>query len=159
MKPAMSKAASHATGLERIELERLRDRVGQLFSALQAAAEDVGVPVPGAWLPPVDLCESTEVVTVRIELPGVIAEQVELVLTGTQLRISGRKVRSLPRGRIVHLCSERSYGQFSRVVPLRWPVRVNEAIAELRNGVLTVLLPKLKERRGAELKIPITEDK
>lgn len=152
----MSKAV-HAAGLERIELERLRIRVGRLFAALQEATEDVAPPIPGAWLPPVDVCETGEVVKVHVELPGVRGEHVEVVLTSTQLHVSGKKKKGAPRGVISHLCSERSYGQFSRVVPLRWPIRVRDATAELTNGVLTVHLPKLKDRRGAKFKVQIKE--
>jgi HSP20 family molecular chaperone IbpA len=79
-------------------------------------------------------------------------------LTTTHLRICGEKKKRAPRNRIIsHLCSERSYGHFSRVVPLRWTINVNEATAELSNGVLVVRLPKRKDRRGAEFRIPITE--
>jgi HSP20 family protein len=147
----------HGTGLERIELERLRSRVGQLFAALQDAAEMVAPHAPGAWLPPVDLCESNDAVAVYVELPGVRAEHIEVALTSAQLRISGRKKKSAPRGVISHLCSERGYGQFMRVVPLYWPIRTSGARAELKDGVLTVYLPKLKERRGGEFKITIKE--
>lgn len=152
----MSKAV-HAAGLERIELERLRIRAGRLFAALQEATEDVAPPIPGAWLPPVDVCETGDVVHVHVEVPGVRAEQVEIVLTSTQLHISGKKKKGAPRGVISHLCSERSYGHFSRVVPLRWPIRVRDATAELANGVLTVNLPKLKDRRGVKFKVQIKE--
>ena len=93
-------------------------------------------------------------------LPGVRAEQIKLGLTNTQLRICGEKKKSVPRNRIIsHLCSERSYGHFSRTVPLRWTLSVREATAELSNGVLIVHLPKLKDRRGAEFKIPIKQEK
>ena len=152
----MSKAV-HAAGIERIELERLRVRVGRLFDALQEAVEDVASPVPGAWLPPVDLCESGETVTVRVELPGIRIEHIEIALTNAQLRISGKKKKGAPRGRIAHLCSERSYGHFSRSVPLRWAISVRDASARLHNGVLTIQLPKLKDRRGAEFRVPIEE--
>lgn len=140
------------------ELERLRRRVEWLLAALQEVTEEVSLPSPGAFVPPVDLCESDEAVTVRVELPGVPAEGIEVILTTTQLRVTGSKQKSAPRGRAVHLCSERSYGYFSRIVPLRWPVSVGEARAELRHGVLVVRLPKLKERRGAEYKIRVTSD-
>jgi len=153
----MSKTIS-ATGLERIELERLRARVGRLFAALQEAADVIAPQTPGAWLPPVDLCESEREVTVCIELPGMRAEQVEIALTGSQLRVSGRKKKGTTRGVISHLCSERSYGQFVRVIPLRWPIRVAAASAELTNGVLTVRLPKLKDRRGGEFIVTIKEN-
>ncbi|MCA1591126.1 MAG: Hsp20/alpha crystallin family protein [Acidobacteria bacterium] len=152
----MSKAVP-STGLERIELERLRARVGRLFAALQEAADLVAPQVPGAWLPPADLCESDSEVVVCVELPGMRAEQIELTLTGAQLRVSGKKKKSATHGVISHLCSERSYGQFTRVIPLRWPIRVSDASAELKDGVLTVRLPKLKDRRGGEFRVPIKE--
>jgi HSP20 family protein len=149
--------AAHV-GLKRIELERLRDGVGRLYAALQEASE-AEVPVAGAsWAPPVDLCETKDLITVRVELPGVSASQIKVGLTSTHLRICGEKKKRAPRNRIIsHLCSERSYGNFSRVVPLRWTINVDEATAELTNGVLVVRLPKRKERRGAEFKIPIVE--
>jgi HSP20 family protein len=96
-------------------------------------------------------------VTVRVELPGVRAEQVEVALTNEHLRVRGRKRKGAPRGSITHLCSERSSGQFARTVPLRWPVRKDAATAELRDGLLTVRLPKLEDRRGAEHKIEVKE--
>lgn len=146
-----------AAGLEHIELERLRIRVGHLFAALQEAAAETVPLMPGALLPPIDLCETVEAIIVRVELPGVPAELIEVSLRHAQLRISGQKKKSASRGRAVHLCSERNYGQFSRIVPLRWTVRVKEATAELRQGVLTVHLPKLKDRRGVEFRITIQE--
>jgi HSP20 family protein len=150
------KRTLHATIFDRAELERLRGRVGRLFVALQEASEMVAGEA-GAWLPPVDLCESQECVTVRVELPGVRAEQVEVALTNEHLRVRGRKRKGAPRGSITHLCSERSFGQFARTVPLRWPIRKDAATAELRDGLLTVRLPKLEDRRGAEHKIEVKE--
>jgi HSP20 family protein len=150
--------AAHV-GLKRIELERLRDGVGRLYAALQEASE-AEVPVAGAsWAPPVDLCETKHDIIVRVELPGVAASQIKIGLTNTHLRICGEKKKRASRRPLVsHLCSERSYGNFSRIVPLRWTINVNEATAELSNGVLIVRLPKRKERRGAEFKIPIKEN-
>ncbi|MDT5122709.1 MAG: hypothetical protein QOC96_2191 [Acidobacteriota bacterium] len=144
-------------GLKRIELERLRDGIGRLYAALQEATE-AEVPVPGKWAPPVDLCETKDLITVRVELPGVAASQIKVGLTNTHLRICGEKKKRAPRNRIIsHLCSERSYGHFSRGVPLRWTINVNEATAELADGVLIVRLPKRKDRRGAEFKVTIQE--
>jgi HSP20 family molecular chaperone IbpA len=42
-------------------------------------------------------------------------------------------------------------------VPIRWPIDVSGATAELSKGVLVVQLPKLKDRRGTEIPIPVTE--
>lgn len=150
------KKTVHATVLDRAQLESLRGRVGRLFVALQEASE-MAAGEAGAWLPPVDLCESDECVTVRVELPGVRAEHLEVSLTNEELRVRGRKRKGAPRGVTRHLCSERSFGQFARTIPLRWPVNRDAATAALKDGVLTVRLPKLKERRGGEYRIEVKE--
>ena len=147
-----------AAGLERIELKRLTERIGQLFSLLQEAAAAQIPAIAGAWSPPVDVCETANAICVRIELPGVSASQIKIALDNNKLRVSGEKKRRSSRQRIIsHLCSERNYGQFDRVVPLRWTIRVQDATAELDNGVLLIHLPKIKDRRGSEFKVPIIE--
>ncbi|HEV7397171.1 MAG TPA: Hsp20/alpha crystallin family protein [Pyrinomonadaceae bacterium] len=147
-----------AAGLERLELQRLRDRVGRLFAALQEAME-VDAPLASAtWSPPADLCETENEIIVRLELPGVAADQIKVGLTNSQMRVSGEKKRRVPRNRITsHLCSERNYGRFMRIVPLRWTINVRDASAELANGVLLVKLPKTTDRRGKEFKVPIKD--
>src|SRR5918993_5801262 len=145
----------HAAIVNPAELERLRGRVGRLLLALQEASEMAAGESGAAWLPAVDVCESGECVTVTVELPGVRAEQIEVALTNEELRVRGRKRKGAPRGVISHLCSERSFGQFARTILLRWPVRKDAATAELKDGVLTIRLPKLEDRRGAEHKIEV----
>ncbi|HEV2884280.1 MAG TPA: Hsp20/alpha crystallin family protein [Pyrinomonadaceae bacterium] len=149
---------ARATGLERLELQRLRDRVGRLFAALQEATVAEDPLASETWAPPVDLCETGDAIIVRVELPGLSSDQIKVGATNTQLRIWGEKKRRKPRNRIVsHLCSERSFGRFSRLVPLRWTVSIQDAVAELENGMLTVKLPKIQDRRGVEFKIQVKE--
>ncbi len=151
------KKTVHAAILDPAELDRLRGRVGRLLLALQEASEMLAGEAGAAWLPAVDLCESDSCVTVLVELPGVRAEHVEVLIGGDELRVRGRKRKGAPRGVISHLCSERSFGQFARTIRLRWPVRKDGATAELKDGVLTVRLPKLEDRRGAEHRIEVKE--
>lgn len=157
VKRVMVKSVGPA-GLERIELKRLTERIGWLFSLLQEAAAAQTPATAGTWSPLVDVRETTKAIEVRIELPGVSAAQIKVGLNGNKLRVWGDKKKRAPRQRITsHLCSERTYGHFERLVPVRWPVDVNGATAELTKGVLLVRLPKLKDRRGSEIAIPITE--
>src|SRR5258707_12912879 len=90
-----------AAGLERIELQRLTERIGRLFSVLQEAAEAQLPAVAGAWSPPVDLCETAKAIYVRIELPGVRAAQVKIGLNSTKLRICGEKKKAQTRQRML----------------------------------------------------------
>jgi HSP20 family protein len=145
------------TGLKRLELVKLRERLARLLAALQEAEADGAGIAPGVWTPPYDLSESEATVLVKVELPGVRADEIELTLTSTQLQIAGQKKRRAPRGLVTHLCSERSYGRFSRTILLRWPVRARSATAELKDGLLTVRLPRLADRRGAAFKLEVKE--
>jgi HSP20 family protein len=147
-----------ATGLERLELQRLRDRVGRLFAALQEATEAENPLASGAWAPPVDLCETEKLIVIWVELPGVSADQIKIGLCNAKLRIWGEKKRRPARRRIMsYLCSERSYGKFGRVVPLRWSVSLRDATAEIKNGVLHIHLPKIEDRRGGEIAITVKD--
>ena len=151
------KKTVHVAVVNPAELERLRGRVGRLLQALQEASEMAAGEAGAAWLPAVDLCESETCVTVSVELPGVRADQIEVALTNEELRVRGRKRKGAPRGVISHLCSERSFGSFTRTILLRWPVRKDAAAAELKDGVLTIRLPKLEDRRGVEHRIEVKE--
>ena len=150
--------AVRVTGLERLELQRLRDRVGRLFAALQEATEAENPLASGEFAPPVDLCETPEAICVRVELPGIAAEQIRIGLCNTKLRIWGEKKRRPARRRIMsYLCSERSYGKFSRLVPLRWTISIPDATAELSHGVLYIRLRKIQDRRGSEFMVPVKD--
>jgi HSP20 family protein len=147
-----------ATGLERLELQRLRDRVGRLYAALQEATEAENPLASDTWAPPVDLCETEQAISIRVELPGVTAEQINVGLCNTKIRIWGEKKRRPNRRRIIsYLCSERSFGKFARLVPLRWTVCIRTATAELSNGMLHIRLPKIEDRRGEEVLVAVKD--
>jgi len=147
-----------ATGLERLEVQRLRDRVGRLYAALQEAIEAENPLASGTFAPPVDLCETETGISIRVELPGVTADQIKIGLTNNKLRIWGEKKRRPSRRRIIsYLCSERSFGKFGRIVPLRWTVCIRNASAELKGGVLHIHLPKIEDRRGEEVIVEVKD--
>src|SRR5439155_27285531 len=115
-------------------------------------------PAAGTWLPAVDVCETAQAICVRIELPGVSAGQIKIALTSDRLRVYGDKKKRAPRQRIIsHLCSERSYGRFDRVIPLRWTISVQDATAPLSNGLVFNHLPKIRDRRGSEFRVAVKD--
>jgi HSP20 family protein len=142
---------------------QLRDQLRRLllhFDEMRALA-----PAPGAWLPPVDLCEMKDAVLVRVELPGVAMADVRVSLLDSVLKIEGRKERPAPgkdaggaEKPLRFLCLERSYGAFTRRVSLKWMVDVEQVSARLVNGILEVRLPKARSC-GREIVIPIDESR
>ncbi len=111
----------------------------------------------GTWTPNVDLCETKDSVTVRVELPGVNLADVRLTIQSGVLRIQGIKREPTASQKLLcYYCVERSYGRFQRDIRLDWVVDAQRAQATLENGVLTVDIPKLDDRRGLLIQIPIT---
>jgi len=114
----------------------------------------------GTWLPNVDLCETNELYTVRVELPGVDLKDVSLTIRDAVVRVSGvKREPNVSQKLLCYYCLERRYGKFLREINLESVVDARRATAQLDNGVLIVELPKLVERRGRVLEIPIVRKK
>jgi HSP20 family protein len=143
--------------------ERLREQLRRLllhFDELRLMATS-----PGAWLPPVDLCEMEDAIIVKVELPGVPRESVRVSMQDGMLKIEGRKER--PPLTVSHgtsdekplrfICLERAYGTFARSVALKWTIDAQHMSARLSNGILHIRLPKA-QGCGREIVVPITEE-
>jgi HSP20 family protein len=95
--------------------------------------------------PRVDIVDSDKEVKVSVELPGMDEKDVDVALARDVLTISGEKRQDKEnRGKNYHRM-ERSYGAFTRSIPLMCTVDENKAEATFKNGVLTVTLPKTVE--------------
>ena len=143
-------------GFERGEIERLRRKFERLFTVLEESLEAESLEFFGAFLPSVDLKENEKAVFICIELAGVRASDINLTVNSKEVCIEGiRKTSKHTQKAVSHFCCERQYGNFRRVIQLRWAIDVNEATAELKDGLLKIHLPKLIDRRGKAVKIPV----
>jgi len=150
------KMVGTVANFEKLELERLRARVERLMSALDEALEEDPSESYDTFTPSIDISEDKDGVTVCVELPGVENGSVELMVSAKDIVISGEKKHSENTSKATsHFCCERRYGRFHRRILLRWAVNINEVVAELKNGVLTIRLPKLADRRGKAVKVDV----
>jgi HSP20 family protein len=126
--------------------------VNELFGRLSAIDDADRVP-PGEWCPATDVFESKDGLVVVMEVPGLEPDSLRVALRDRSLVVSGER-----RPRHAHgsfLCLERSHGRFERAIKLDAPVDVARAGAALGAGLLTVTMPRRRERRGEEILIPI----
>jgi HSP20 family protein len=116
-----------------------------------------GIMGTDAWQPALDLCETENEVLVRLEVPGVSEDDLRIYFKEDALYIEGHKREpEFSRNDKVHfLCLERGYGSFQKIVRGKWIVNPREASASLKNGVLTVAMPKIDNDRGAVIPVPI----
>lgn len=99
-----------------------------------------GQETPG-WMPPVDLYETDDRYVVTAELPGLAREHIHIQVQDGTLVLQGE--RPSDHAPDVHFHRvERGHGPFRRAFQLPHPIAVHAITAEMRNGVLTVLLPK-----------------
>jgi HSP20 family protein len=111
----------------------------------------------GNWVPNVDICEAADVIMVRVELPGIEPDDIHLTIRGNVLRIQGLKREpAAVRKRISYYCLERRYGKFDRQISIDWVVDSSHCRASLADGLLTVMIPRIENRRGELFEIPVT---
>jgi HSP20 family protein len=105
-----------------------------------------------------DVTETDDRVRIRLELPGVPPGSVLVRVRGDYVEVSGEKVPDFPQGEASYLCLERIFGRFRRVFEVVGAVNLAQVSARMREGILEVAIPKVRERRGRERCIPVTED-
>jgi len=139
------------------ELVILQREVNQLFERL-AELDRADQPAAGEWLPSIDVYECRGALNVVAEVPGLNPDSLRVAFRDGSLVISGdRRERKATPG-AAFLCLERPQGRFRRTVPIDIPVDVPRSEAVLSGGLLTVVLPRVKDRRGRETLIPIRRE-
>jgi HSP20 family protein len=95
------------------------------------------------WFPMLDLTETPEEFVVRLEVPGVHKENLDITLTGTLLTITGRRELMAETSGETYLRREREIGKFVRTIRLPAPVVEKEVKAAYQDGVLVIHLAKV----------------
>jgi HSP20 family protein len=112
--------------------------------AIQHRLERLSSTVPQGWAPAVDLCETADALIVTAELPGLSREQVRIEVQDGRITLQGRRDARVPCEQYHQV--ERGHGEFSRTFALPSSVEVERISADLRDGVLTIVIPKAADR-------------
>jgi HSP20 family protein len=141
------------------EVTSLQKEVGKIFDQLaQLESSEPGGIGLGEWFPRVDVFETSKEVVVKVEAPGLTKSEISVAFQGPKMILSGEKRQSKTDRSIQgYLCIERSFGKFSRSLYIDRAVDLTKAKADLSAGVLTVTMPKLKDRRGSEFRLNIED--
>ena len=97
------------------------------------------------WAPAVDVVEKEDKFLVKVELPGVKDEDIDISITGDTLTISGEKSSDSEVKKKGYYYSESSYGSFSRSITIPSSVNMDKIEAVRADGVLEINLPKIPE--------------
>jgi HSP20 family protein len=137
------------------DLTALQDRMNRLFEDVIAGprrgAEQEDLTA-GQWSPPVDIFETAESVVIRVEVPGIEQQALDVEIKENSLIVQGDRRFEEVQGRNYHRV-ERPYGTFRRVFSLPMPVRQDQVHAALKNGVLEITL--LKEEKAKPKRVQV----
>lgn len=113
------------------------------------AEEDSQLPVLPRWsLLAGEVEEADKEIVVRVEVPGIEKQDWQITVDGSMLYIRGEKhFERISHDSTYHIM-ERAYGVFQRSIPLPHNVDTEKAVANYKNGVLIVRLPKLGESKS-----------
>ena len=128
-------------------LTELRDEIDRLFESPLAEWARSSNLLSG-WTPALDIYEDKDNLFVKVELPGMKREDIDVSLHEGCLSVSGeRKGESKHEDAEVYR-AERFFGRFQRTITLPTPVAADKVKAQYKDGILTVTLPKTKRSRN-----------
>jgi HSP20 family protein len=109
-------------------------------------------PSMRAPFPALNVWEDGDKLIAEAEVPGLKLEDIELLALGTDLTIKGRRPEAREPNMAAHR-QERGVGEFARTVTLPVEIESSKVEATLRDGILTIVLPKAEPARAR--KIPV----
>jgi len=137
------------------EMAALQDRVNRAFGDVSGRYDD-DLTTRGAWVPAVDVYQTdNHALVLKVELPDVPREDIDLRVENDTLTISGQKHRDTTIKDEQYHRTERTFGSFSRTFTLPPTVDAGKIGAEYKNGVLSVTLPLREEAKPRQIQVTV----
>lgn len=141
--------------LHSAELGDLTEDVRRLLQEL-GASPGGRTTAAGDCVPPLDVIESDESVEILMDVPGVPASSLRVIIKGSVVLIAGQKWVAGPGpGTGGYHLVERGSGRFARAVRVSGAFEGSRVRAVVTAGELRITLPKLADRRGNGLVVPV----
>jgi HSP20 family protein len=110
--------------------------------ALHARLDRLPSAEPPGWTPPIDVYETAAEYVVTAEVPGLSRTQIDIRFDDGHLVVRGERPTADTPFEQFHRV-ERGHGTFSRAFAIPEPVDIDAITADLRDGVLTITVPKV----------------
>lgn len=107
------------------------------------------------FAPSVDVSETDNEIIVKASVPGVEKKDLNITITENSITIKGEVKKEKEEKKKNYYRQEISYGAFSRTIPLPVEVKTEEAKANLRDGMLEIVIPKSEKAKVKEIKINV----
>jgi HSP20 family protein len=133
------------------DFERLQDEINELFTENRRPGNQ-GL-FDRTISPPIDVVENSDDFTVTCDLPGVELEDLDISVTQDVLTLKGEKKAYFTDNEVKTFKKENWAGKFQRTLSLPSSVDTNKVEASLKDGILTITLPKKEEEKPKQISI------
>ena len=130
----------------------LRDWEGPLSRVFGSLLDENFLPTNG-FMPLANVAETPQALEMTFELPGLKAEEVKVEVREGELWITGEKKEEKEEKEKSYHRIERRFGEFRRVMPLPTNVDPEKVVAEFKEGVLKVTVPKVEEEKPRVIEV------
>lgn len=137
------------------EMDQIQQMMNRMFrDSFSRGSFDRGFERQGFYEPDLDVEDTKDAYLIRLDLPGIDKDKINVKVQNNVLTISGErkseKEETQEDGNFYRM--ERSFGSFMKSFPIPSDADANAMIAENKNGVLTIRLPKIKGATTAPAK-------
>jgi HSP20 family protein len=134
------------------DLDRLMEGFGSGANTL-ATGSPASTRSIQSWIPAVEAFERDGQFVIRVDVPGLEREQLAVEIDADRVIVSGEREDKDEDRSSNYYRRERSYGRFTRVIPVPDGVNASEASATFANGVLEISMPAPKRSESRKLEI------
>ena len=134
-------------------LSTLRDEMNRLFD-FSWPSRDSGLFT--GWSPALDVIDDKDNFVVKVELPGMKKEDINLSLHDGVLTISGERKFERENKEGETFRSERYFGEFQRSVTLPAAIDASKVTASYKEGVLSIELAKAEEAKPKQIAVNVS---
>jgi len=127
------------------------------FIARGSAVSSRNGDATGRWVPNTDVYSTETGLVIKVELPGMKSENLEITVEGNRLRIAGNRPDCCRAANCSFLVMEINYGPFESVLELPPGFDLSQAKAIYVNGFLRIDVPVAHQSNSKTTKVPIAE--
>lgn len=139
------------------EMNSLQREMGRLLDGFGLSTDGLtGALTPGKYMPAAEIKESDDAIDLKVELPGMGPEDIDLQVSAEAVSISGERKSETTSEKDGVTHSEFHYGSFRRVIPLPSRIKNDSVHAEYTDGILRLHLPKVAEERNRVVKVNLS---
>lgn len=136
------------------EVDTLRKEMNNLLEQFTSNLPNNGNGL--AFMPSAEIDETEKEIHLKLEVPGMQADDLDIEVMDDSISIKGERKSETKTEENGKFRSEFHYGKFERLIPMPSSIAKDQVVAEYKDGVLSLTIPKTEDTEKASVKVPVS---